>query len=66
MQTDAYVLGTSRLDNVLEDLRSEFSSSFIDQGLLDEVTSKAHIRVTRREDVYNDTVGENDIPPSGL
>lgn len=56
VHTDAYVLDTPRLDSVLEDLRSEFSRSFIDQGLLADVMGKAHIRIMRREDVYNDTV----------
>lgn len=60
VHTDAYILHTPRLDTVLEDLRSEFSRSFIDQELLADVMGKAHIRIVRREDVYNDTVGETD------
>jgi proteasome activator subunit 4 len=66
VHTDAYILDTPRLDSVLEDLRSEFSCSFIDQELLADVMGKAHIRIMRREDVYNNTVGETHNPLLGL
>lgn len=54
--TDAYTMETSRVDDALRDLESEFSPSFIDQEVLKEAMDKVSVRVARREAEYTHTV----------
>jgi len=54
--TDAYVLATPSVDAALDDLLSEFSSSFVDQDLLKLALQKSAVRVRNREAIYEDTV----------
>ncbi|KDR84826.1 hypothetical protein GALMADRAFT_233236 [Galerina marginata CBS 339.88] len=55
-QTDAYTLPTLRLDQSLQDLEAEFSTTFPDQNLLQAAVQKSTVRVTKREAIYTDTV----------
>lgn len=54
--TDAYALATPSVDAALDDLLSEFSSSFIDRDLLKLALQKSAVRVRNRETIYQDTV----------
>lgn len=54
--TDAYTLATPSVDAALDDLLSEFSSSFCDQDLLKLAQQKSAVRVRNREAIYQDTV----------
>ncbi|THV06075.1 hypothetical protein K435DRAFT_712109 [Dendrothele bispora CBS 962.96] len=56
IHTDAYSLHTLRVEEVLEDLRQEFSESFVDQRILDEALAKRPVRVANRNALYHKTV----------
>ncbi|KAK7468647.1 Proteasome activator BLM10 [Stygiomarasmius scandens] len=56
VHTDAYSLQTQRVDEALEELRQEFSASFIHQELLDDSLAKRPVRVANRNDLYDKTV----------
>ncbi|KAF5375146.1 hypothetical protein D9758_000062 [Tetrapyrgos nigripes] len=56
IHTDAYSLQTRRVEEALEELRSEFSSALIDQKLLEEALAKRPIRVEKRNALYHRTV----------
>ncbi|KAJ6519492.1 hypothetical protein C8R45DRAFT_852433 [Mycena sanguinolenta] len=54
--TEAYSLGTGRLEDAMASLETEFSPSVIDQKLLDEAATKAPLRVSRRNEGYTSMV----------
>lgn len=54
--TDAYALATPSVDAALDDLLTEFSSSFVNQDLLKLALKKSAVRVRNRETIYQDTV----------
>ncbi|TFK23084.1 ARM repeat-containing protein [Coprinopsis marcescibilis] len=56
ISTHAYDLETPDVSKALEDLRSEFSDSFIDQPLLASAVAKSHHRVVKRHELWKDTV----------
>ncbi|KAJ7462735.1 armadillo-type protein [Mycena galericulata] len=50
--TESYSLDVVRLDDALVSLETEFSSSFVDQKLVDEATAKSLVRAARRSERY--------------
>jgi proteasome activator subunit 4 len=60
VHTDAYTQDTPSVKTALRDLKTEFSSSAVDPGLLAEALQKALIRATRRKNMYNRTVRKTD------
>ncbi|KAH0590354.1 hypothetical protein H2248_000511 [Termitomyces sp. 'cryptogamus'] len=56
VHTDAYSLATPGVEAALEDLIAEFSSNLVDQQLLKAAVDKTLIRVSRRGEIYDNTV----------
>ena len=56
VHTDAFTEPISRLQEALSHLEEEFSSNFIDRGILAEATQKVAPRVALRERSYVETV----------
>ncbi|KAK7058314.1 Proteasome activator BLM10 [Paramarasmius palmivorus] len=54
--TDAYTLQIPALDHALQELQQAFSTSFIDQNLLQEAISKYPLRIEKRAALYHQTV----------
>ncbi|KAJ6604293.1 hypothetical protein DFH09DRAFT_1300536 [Mycena vulgaris] len=50
--TEAYSLDAVRLEEALVSLETEFSSSVINQKLVDEATAKSLVRASRRSETY--------------
>ncbi|KAJ7456643.1 hypothetical protein FB451DRAFT_1276697 [Mycena latifolia] len=50
--TEAYSLDIARLEDALASLETEFSSSVINQKLVDEATAKSLVRASRRSEMY--------------
>ena len=57
ISTHSYDLKTLRLTGVLDELRLEFSDSFINQPLLTSALAKSRHRVLKRRELWKDTVG---------
>ncbi|KAG6869165.1 hypothetical protein C0993_012264 [Termitomyces sp. T159_Od127] len=55
VHTDAYSLATPGVDDALEDLSTEFSSELVDQQLLKAAVDRSFIRISRRNEVYDNT-----------
>ena len=64
--TDGYTLDTSRVDQALFDLESEFSTFFVDRKFLTKATEKSAVRNIKRNVVYNDTVWTTSSKPDQL
>lgn len=56
VHTDAYIIDIPGVEDALQALKSEFSSSIINQSLVDEALNKAQIRIAKRNTVYDETV----------
>ena len=56
VSTDAYVCDTSRVDQAVDDLQSEFSEGFVDPKLVSEFIAKTQVRRQSRESAYQQTV----------
>ena len=56
IHTDAFTEPVTRLEEVLVDLKSEFSAGFIDHGTLAEAIRKVTPRITIRDQCYVQTV----------
>jgi proteasome activator subunit 4 len=56
VHTDAYTLNTTRVDEALLALETEFSSSFINPELQTKAITKAPLRAAKRSVIYNETV----------
>ncbi|KAG6910583.1 hypothetical protein DXG01_009534 [Tephrocybe rancida] len=55
VHTDAYLLATPGVESALQDLLTEFSPNFVDRRLLKEAVEKTSVRISRRDEVYDNT-----------
>ncbi|KAF5384731.1 hypothetical protein D9757_006213 [Collybiopsis confluens] len=56
LHTVAYTLSTPTIERALRELQQEFSSKFMPQSLLAETSAKTPRRITKRNDIYEQTL----------
>ncbi|EEB92346.1 hypothetical protein MPER_09161, partial [Moniliophthora perniciosa FA553] len=56
VHTDAYTIQPTMIDYALQELQQVFSSSFVNQNLLQEAISKYPLRIEKRTALYHETV----------
>ena len=56
IRTDGYTDDAPGVHTALQQLQTDFSSSFIDQSLLSDAQSKSEVRVTTKLARYDETV----------